>query len=35
MVFTYVNRRHFVDEKGTGNDDLHVIVGTDDSFIEL
>lgn len=34
-MFTYINRRHFVEEEGTGNDDLHVIIGTDDSFIEL
>lgn len=35
LVITYINGRHFAEEKGTGNDDFHVIVGTDDSFIEL
>lgn len=35
LVLTYINWRHFVEEKSTWNDDLHVIVGADDSFIEL
>lgn len=35
LELTYINRGHFVEEKRTGNDDLHVIIGTDDRFIEL
>lgn len=31
----YINRRHFVEEKGARDDDLHVVVGADDGFIEF
>lgn len=35
LELTYINWRHFVEEKGARNNNLHVVVGTNDSFIEL
>lgn len=35
VLVTHINWGHFVEEKGTGNDNLHVVVGTNDSFVEL
>lgn len=34
-MLTYINWRHFVEEKRTGNNNLHMVVGTNDSFIDL
>lgn len=32
---TYINWRHFVEEKNTRNNNFHVVIGTNDSFIDL
>lgn len=35
FLVTHINRRHFVEEKGAGDDHLHVVIGTNHSFIDF